>query len=60
MLLAATGVQAATLKIATLSPDGSVWMKLLREGADELAEHVQVEQPREPAGLQGRFTQKGT
>ena len=25
------GVQAATLKIATLSPEGSVWMKVLRE-----------------------------
>lgn len=41
LALAATGVQAATLKIATLSPDGSVWMKLLREGADEVAERTQ-------------------
>jgi TRAP-type C4-dicarboxylate transport system substrate-binding protein len=37
VLGAAIGVQAATLKIATLSPDGSVWMKLLREGAEEVS-----------------------
>jgi len=36
MLLLASGAQAATLKIATLSPDGSVWMKLLRQGAAEI------------------------
>ncbi len=28
--------QAATLKIATLAPDGTLWMKLMREGAKEV------------------------
>ncbi len=27
---------AATLKIATLSPEGSVWMKMLRDGAEQV------------------------
>ena len=31
---------AATFKIATLSPDGSMWMKMLREGAAEIAERT--------------------
>lgn len=30
-------VQAITLKIATLSPDGSMWMEKMRHGADEVA-----------------------
>ncbi|MGD9333907.1 MAG: TRAP transporter substrate-binding protein DctP, partial [Desulfobacterales bacterium] len=29
--------QAMRFKIATLSPEGSVWMQKMREGADELA-----------------------
>ena len=29
--------QAVTLKIATLSPDGSPWMKMMRDGAKEIA-----------------------
>jgi TRAP-type C4-dicarboxylate transport system substrate-binding protein len=29
--------QAATFKIATVSPDGSSWMRLIRAGADEIA-----------------------
>lgn len=35
-LLPAGAALAATLKIATVSPDGSVWMKLLREAAKEI------------------------
>ena len=31
VVASASGVHAATLKIATLSPDGSVWMKVLRK-----------------------------
>jgi len=29
-------IQAATLKIATLAPDGTRWMKIMREGAKEV------------------------
>ena len=34
--LPATSLQAITLKIATISPDGSKWMKMIREGAKEI------------------------
>ena len=38
LILMLTGqVQAMRLKIATLSPEGSVWMQKMREGAEELA-----------------------
>ena len=30
--------RALTLKIATLSPEGSQWMKKMREGAKEVAQ----------------------
>ena len=33
-------VAATTFKIATLSPDGSMWMKKLREGAAEISERT--------------------
>jgi TRAP-type C4-dicarboxylate transport system substrate-binding protein len=33
-------VQAIQIKIATLSPEGSVWMEKMREGAKELAERT--------------------
>lgn len=36
-LFGAASAGAETLKIATLSPDGSLWMKLLREGAEQAA-----------------------
>lgn len=39
-LLAAGTVQAATLKIATLSPEGSAWMELLRAGASEIKDET--------------------
>ena len=31
---------AVTLKIATLSPDGSFWMQKMREGAQQVAEQT--------------------
>ena len=33
-------VQALELKIATVSPDGSTWMRALREAAEQIAEHT--------------------
>lgn len=33
--------EAITLKIATLSPDGSVWMKMIRDGAKEIARRTE-------------------
>jgi TRAP-type C4-dicarboxylate transport system substrate-binding protein len=41
MLLAVNPAVATVFKIATLSPDGSSWMKLLRAGADEIAEKTE-------------------
>ncbi len=35
-LLSLSPVQASTLKIATLAPDGTRWMKIMREGAKEV------------------------
>ena len=37
----ATNASAVTFKIATLSPDGSTWMKLLRAAGDEIAEKTE-------------------
>jgi len=36
LLIPATQLHATTLKIATLAPDGTSWMNLLRSGAEEL------------------------
>lgn len=36
LLLGAQSVSAVTLKIATLSPDGSYWMQKMRAGGDEI------------------------
>lgn len=41
MFLTASPAVATVFKIATLSPDGSSWMKLLRAGADEIAEKTE-------------------
>ena len=38
VLLAGGAAQAATLKIATLSPEGSAWMELLRAGGEDDAD----------------------
>ncbi len=47
--------QAATLKIATLAPDGTLWMKLMREGAKEVKEatHGRVKIRFYPGGVMG-------
>jgi len=39
--LAAQPAAAVVFKIATLSPDGSTWMKLLRSAGDEIAERTE-------------------
>ena len=38
LIMMARQAQAKLLKIATLSPDGSVWMQKMKEGASELAQ----------------------
>ncbi|MDH4206381.1 MAG: TRAP transporter substrate-binding protein DctP [Desulfobacteraceae bacterium] len=47
--------QAMSFKIATLSPDGSVWMEKMREGAEELARRTdnRVEMKFYPGGVMG-------
>ncbi len=40
LLLGAGGAQAVTLKIATVSPEGSGWMKVLRESGKEIAKRT--------------------
>ncbi len=49
-------VQAVTLKIATLSPDGSFWMQKLREGGDEIAKKTEgrVKFKFYPGGVMGK------
>ena len=46
---------ATTFKIATLSPEGSIWMKVMRAGADELAEKTnnRVKIKYYPGGVMG-------
>jgi len=39
-LLAASTGQAVTLKVATLAPDGTTWMKMLRDGAKEVSQRT--------------------
>ncbi|MCF6202460.1 MAG: TRAP transporter substrate-binding protein DctP [Methylococcaceae bacterium] len=48
--------QAVTLKIATLSPDGSFWMQKLREGGDEIAKKTEgrVKFKFYPGGVMGK------
>lgn len=41
LLVLASPANAVVFKIATLSPDGSTWMKLLREAGDEIAEKTE-------------------
>ncbi|HEY5994102.1 MAG TPA: TRAP transporter substrate-binding protein DctP [Gallionellaceae bacterium] len=40
LALAMPAAQAATLKIATLAPDGTDWMQELRRGGDEIAQRT--------------------
>ena len=53
--LQSTVVNAATFKIATLSPEGSVWMKTMRAGAKELAKKTnnRVKIKYYPGGVMG-------
>jgi len=48
--------QAVTLKIATLSPDGSFWMQKLHEGSDEIAKKTEgrVKFKFYPGGVMGK------
>ena len=54
-LLGAPVATAATLKIATISPPGSSWMRLMRAGAEEIAERTEgrVEFKFYPGGVMG-------
>ena len=51
-----THAQAVTLKIATLSPDGSFWVQKLREGGDEIAKKTEgrVKFKFYPGGVMGK------
>lgn len=40
LFLFSTATQAVTIKVATLSPDGTVWMKIMRHAAKEVAERT--------------------
>ena len=53
--LQASLANAATFKIATLSPEGSVWMKVMRAGAEELAKKTnnRVKIKYYPGGVMG-------
>ena len=55
MLFSPLGVEAATFKIATISPDGLGWMKKLREGAREIETRTdgRVKFKIYPGGVQG-------
>jgi TRAP-type C4-dicarboxylate transport system substrate-binding protein len=54
-LVSVPTVQAATLKIATLAPDGTTWMREMRAGAEEIAERTQgrVKLKFYPGGIMG-------
>ena len=53
--LCGASASAATLKVATISPDGSVWMKLLRDAGDAIAEETagRVKMKYYPGGVMG-------
>ena len=55
MLFSPLGVEAATFKIATISPDGLGWMKKLRAGAKEIETRTdgRVKFKIYPGGVQG-------
>ena len=55
IVMLAGQAQAMSFKIATLSPDGSVWMEKMREGAEELARRTdnRVEMKFYPGGVMG-------
>lgn len=55
LLLTASSSHAAVLKIATLSPDGTSWMKKMRQGAKEIASRTsnRVKIKYYPGGVMG-------
>jgi len=55
VIMLAGQVQAIQIKIATISPEGSVWMEKMREGAEELARKTnnRVEMKFYPGGVMG-------
>ncbi|WP_300615215.1 TRAP transporter substrate-binding protein DctP [Dokdonella sp.] len=55
LAFAATGAEAATLKIATMAPDGTNWMKEMRAGADAIKAKTEgrVELKFYPGGVMG-------
>lgn len=55
LLLGAQSVSAVTLKIATLSPDGSYWMQKMRAGGDEIEKQTagRVSLKYYPGGVMG-------
>ncbi|MFW6093371.1 MAG: TRAP transporter substrate-binding protein DctP [Pseudomonadota bacterium] len=55
LALVAAPAGAATLKIATVSPDGSAWMEVLRASADEITERTdgRVDFKFYPGGVMG-------
>jgi len=55
LLLVGQTVSAVTLKIATLSPDGSYWMQKMRAGGEEITKQTQgrVEFKFYPGGVMG-------
>lgn len=55
LVLTAGSVSAVTLKIATLSPDGSYWMNMMRQGAEEVTRKTdgRVEFKFYPGGVMG-------
>jgi TRAP-type C4-dicarboxylate transport system substrate-binding protein len=55
LLMAATTAWAATIKIATVAPDGTAWMRELRAAADAIKQHTgdRVELKYYPGGVMG-------
>jgi TRAP-type C4-dicarboxylate transport system substrate-binding protein len=55
LLILSSGAAAITLKVATLAPDGTSWMKLMREGAGEISERTagRVKLKFYPGGVMG-------
>jgi TRAP-type C4-dicarboxylate transport system substrate-binding protein len=56
-LLMNPGVQAMTLKIATIAPDGTTWMKEMRAGAKQISEKTagRVKLKFYPGGVMGNY-----
>ena len=55
LLFLASQVEARTIKIATLSPDGTMWMRIMRKAADDVAikTNKQVRIKFYPGGVMG-------